>query len=481
MNIQRISNSTNTLQKNHHAQERQSVNLTLIEKQLSNSTKESDEREYRIYNLAESLISWVQGKSLNNLQKAILKGAYQDKTYEEMAEDINCSEGHIKDVAADLWKQLSEKLGEKVGKKNFKSLLERQLNANNVLNPQTNYQPQTADYTNKSWGNIPDTSIFYGRKQELLTLEKWIIEDHCRLITLSGMFGIGKSALAAKLTKQVQDRFDFVIWRSLIDVSQGEDIFTSILKLFNPCEEIDASMSLEHKLLSVIEFFRTHRCLVILDNAELIFECSKSNQQCSLECLTYQQLIKCIGMTEHQSCLILTSQYKSKELDIEEGINLPVRSLQLKGLSVEEIQEILHAIEPFWATPQDWSFLVEYYAGNPLMLKVLAVHTRELFECNISKFLEIETHQTLILIALRDWLDKQFDSLSNLEKLIMRELALSQAPLKISDLQKKTFLPSSEEHFIEALINLIQSSLVEKSSFGFKLEPVIMDYVNSRI
>ena len=65
------------------------------------------------------------------------------------------------------------------------------------------------------WGNIPDTFGFVGRNQELDILQQWIVKDRSRLTILLGMGGIGKTALAAKLTRQVQPEFESIIWRSL--------------------------------------------------------------------------------------------------------------------------------------------------------------------------------------------------------------------------------------------------------------------------
>ncbi|MBE9108768.1 ATP-binding protein, partial [Nodosilinea sp. LEGE 07298] len=48
------------------------------------------------------------------------------------------------------------------------------------------------------WSSAPDDAIFYGRQSELDTLRHWVIEDRCRLITLLGMGGIGKTALSVR-------------------------------------------------------------------------------------------------------------------------------------------------------------------------------------------------------------------------------------------------------------------------------------------
>ena len=55
----------------------------------------------------------------------------------------------------------------------------------------------------------PDASIFYGRTGELNTLKEWIIDDCCRLITLIGIGGIGKTTLSAKIFQNISKNFDY--------------------------------------------------------------------------------------------------------------------------------------------------------------------------------------------------------------------------------------------------------------------------------
>jgi putative ribosome biogenesis GTPase RsgA len=60
------------------------------------------------------------------------------------------------------------------------------------------------------WGEAVDVSIFYGRTEDLATLEQWILGDRCRLVALLGMGGIGKTSLTAKLGEQIQGEFEYV-------------------------------------------------------------------------------------------------------------------------------------------------------------------------------------------------------------------------------------------------------------------------------
>lgn len=91
--------------------------------------------------------------------------------------------------------------------------------------PLPSYEP----LTRIDWGEAPDVSVFFGRTKELVTLEKWILEDRCRLIAIVGMGGIGKTSLPLKLGKGgigktdlslklaqgITEEFDYLIWRDL--------------------------------------------------------------------------------------------------------------------------------------------------------------------------------------------------------------------------------------------------------------------------
>ncbi len=78
----------------------------------------------------EEAIEWVEstlesktGKQLTAPEKGILKAAWEDETYRDVADSLYMSVGHIKDLASLLWKHLSDLLEEKVSKNNFRNLL----------------------------------------------------------------------------------------------------------------------------------------------------------------------------------------------------------------------------------------------------------------------------------------------------------------------------------------------------------------------
>jgi ABC-type glutathione transport system ATPase component len=181
--------------------------------------------------LAEALIFMKTGKHLDHLQKAVLQGTFEGKTYTEIAAETYQSEGHVRNTGSELWKVLSAELKEEINKSNFRAVIEKvEFNHNTGYvtsqsinfcrdrlqtnaNSQPPEKPQPKQHLNL--GDAPEITAFYGRKNELATWQNWILEKNSRLIAILGLRGIGKTTLALKIIEQIKPEFDYIIYRSL--------------------------------------------------------------------------------------------------------------------------------------------------------------------------------------------------------------------------------------------------------------------------
>ena len=202
-------------------------------------TRPMDVKE--LLKLADNLVFTKTGEHLDDLQEAILVGVWEGQKYSQIAEASYCSEGHIRNIASKLWKRLSNVLGEEVTQSNLRSTLERQQvfivsqnfgndfvigNLNVCTDTQSPEVPKdrspskpTPDTskpeTRLDLADAPHISLLCDRTSELATLEKWIVQEKCNLAAISGLSGIGKTALSVLLIPQIQHHFECVIWRSL--------------------------------------------------------------------------------------------------------------------------------------------------------------------------------------------------------------------------------------------------------------------------
>lgn len=330
------------------------------------------------------------------------------------------------------------------------------------------------------WGEAPDISQFYGRSTELDRLQHWIVGDRSRLVMLLGMGGMGKTTLAIQLAKQLQPQFDYVIWRSLQNMLPIADWLADTIHFLSNQQETNFGESISSRITLLIQLLRQHRCLLILDNGESILQAGDrlGNYRSGYE--LYGYLFRAIGEASHQSCLLLTSREKPRDLTYLES-NLPVRSFQLQGLQPEAGQQMFSLQGKFQGSSEAWQRLVEHYAGNPLAIKMVAPVLQDFFESNIPQFLEFVDQNIFVFDNIRDLLERQFARLSESEMQVMYWLAINREPTLLPRLREDWIAPPAPTELIDTLVALQRRSLIERSPDGFYLLPVVMEYVTDRL
>lgn len=334
----------------------------------------------------------------------------------------------------------------------------------------------------QDWDEAPDVVNFYGRTTELAMLNQWIVQESCRLIALVGMGGIGKTALSVKLGKQIQDKFDFLVWRSLHNAPTVTELLTDLIRFLSPQQRLSLPEDLDSLISQLINHLNKHRCLLVLDNVESILISGDFAGYYPEEHKDYGKLLKRLGEELHNSCLLLVGQEKPREIPLLEGDRLPVRSFQLTGLQEKEARRIL---EFQGLSGEDkWGVLINIYRGNPLALKIVAMNIQDSFGGSVTEF--IAQGRTYVFRDIRDLIDQQFNRLSNLEKEIIYWIAIED-PVSLSILREKrknSSLPMDQLELPEALGSLYRRSLIERNkedASSFELQPVIKQYVTSRL
>ncbi len=343
----------------------------------------------------------------------------------------------------------------------------------------------TPTKTRQDWGEAIDISTFYGRTTELIQLEQWIVVESCHLVALLGMGGIGKTALSAKLAEQIQQSFEYLIWRSLRNAPPIQNILADWLEFLANGQKRDIPETVDGRISQLIEYLQVHRCLLILDDWETVMRSGELAGQYREGYEDYGKLIRRVGEARHQACLLLISREKPMEVSSLAGNTLPVRELKLKGLQLEDAKKLLET-KGFSNLKRGSEELIQLYRGNPLALKIIATTIQEIFNGDIYELLEQST--LVIGDILLSLLNQHFERLSVLEMGIVYWFALENQPLSLLQLKADMqFSISSLSKLVAALESLKRRSLLEKASSRegneaiFTLQPVVMKYVINQL
>ncbi|TME09402.1 MAG: XRE family transcriptional regulator, partial [Chloroflexi bacterium] len=319
-----------------------------------------------------------------------------------------------------------------------------------------------------------DVSHFAGREVEVAELSQWIVQERCRLVTLLGMGGIGKSMLASLLGQRLAPHFEAVLWRSLRDAPSCEELVADCITFFSETPPAEFPISLEQRITQLVARLQASRCLLVLDNLETLLASGDPEGNYLPGYEGYGRLIERLAESAHQSCVLLTSRERPREIEALEGTRSPVRSLRLLGVDDQTAQELL-SDRGLSGTPATWQRLAAGYAGNPLALKIVAQAITDLFSGDLDRFLQ---EGELIFNGVRPVLRQQVGRLSLLEYLLLTWLAVLREWTKLETLSQVLHPRVLRSQVLEALEALSRRSLVERgqqASFG--LQSVVMEYL----
>ncbi|NJL51161.1 MAG: AAA family ATPase [Hydrococcus sp. SU_1_0] len=320
-----------------------------------------------------------------------------------------------------------------------------------------------------------ELSTFCGRNRELALLEEWLVKDRCRLVSVQGIGGIGKTTLCAKLVEQVKRKFDRVIWRSLRDKISLKELLIELLQTITGKSQLNdrPKSSVNSYTRQLIAHLRSHKCLIVLDDLETIMLSGKLCGSYCPECQNYYNFIKYLGETLHQSCLLLVTREKPKEVKLVEGKSVPVRSLNLAELPKQVAQEILSALD-LVGDETEQTRLIEKFGGHPLALKMVGKQIHRTCDRQIAKFLGKET----TLQELQEYWHQYLARLPIIEAKVLSTLANCEESPSFSSLKQELPASISTTEVIDSLESLLGRSLIVNQSAAFCIAPQLLMYIN---
>lgn len=344
-------------------------------------------------------------------------------------------------------------------------------------------------HSHQDWDGAPEVSMLYGRTEELATLKQWIVEDKCRLLVLLSAGGMGKTALSLQLARQIQDKFEYVVWRSLLPRPSIQELLTHLIQFLTDKKEIKLPLDVSGLVSLLLQYLDKHRCLILLDDLEAVLQMGSQGGHYQKEHEGYGELLRRVGESDHNSCLILNSREKPIEIASLAGETLPIRTLELKSLQLEDAKKIILSAKGFSGTEREWVELIKLYEGNPLALQIATTIIQDFFNGDFNKF--FNRNLSVISEGVQEYLKQLTEISASLPTKIMDCLAVNSEPLTPPDIQlnlsiSEDFLPLESSELKTAIELLLKQRLIiqtnPESEIGlFTIDPKVKNWVIGRM
>lgn len=320
---------------------------------------------------------------------------------------------------------------------------------------------------------------FVGREQELAKLAELLARPDCRLVTLLGPGGVGKTRLAVELARAVPSFADNVAFVSLASVAAYTGIVLAIADALG-----FAFSGAADPFEQLLTYLRERRALLILDNLEHLLDPTGATLG------VIERLV-----TETAATTVLATSRERLRLPGEwvlELAGLPVSGVQLASgtpataltLFVEHAERVDRA---FQLTAEGEAVIGEIcrlVGGLPLGIELAAAWIRLLSLDEIAQELarSLDTahlspgtaparHHSLRAVVEHSW-----QRLSAEERTALRQLAVLQGGFTRQAAQEVVGAS------LETLANLADKSLLRRGSGGrFDIHQIIKQYAEGRL
>lgn len=440
--------------------------------------------------LIESWMSVRLKRPLKDVEKALVAAAWDDRLYQDIAQQYGLKPDYLKQSGQWFWKTLGLVLNEKVSKKKLKAIvLKKQIElskTHQIVSDELEQDPSISPELVVLGRKPPTATQYFGYKPELAYLLQSVMEMQC--VVLTGPAGVGKSALVVKLIESLklspENRFEKVIWQSIHVHKNLDSLLGEIFRLLK-LDPYSSKHESSAQVKNLIEFLNQHSFLIVLDGAEDILKGTTQSDRYG-ENEAYRWFLKEIIEENHASSFMLTSREPFVDLSYAEQRGFSVKNIKIMGIG--QNASLFLESQGLIQKEDEFRVLSEKYRGNPLALKLVSSQIRDYFGGQVRAFIDCNT--TYIGEPLYQALQAQFSTgyWTSLQRQVISHLAQStQASHGVLFQDVCRSIQSKDDsvtmsQFIDATNTLYARSLLERQQEDsgevfLSLQPVIRKFV----
>jgi predicted ATPase/DNA-binding XRE family transcriptional regulator len=412
-----------------------------------------------------------------------------DLTQQDLADQAGCARITLRRIEADALKpskELALILLEKLGIPEVERLQWVQFARGLSRSP----EGLAESFTSQPITNLPTSlTSFIGREKEQAEIEKLVTKN--RLVTLTGVGGIGKTRLSLQVASALLN--DFPNGTCLVELAPVSDpglVPQVIATTLGLSEQMGRS-----PLRILTDFFQRKRALLILDNCEhLIAACA---QLCN-DLLTHCPNLQILATSREPLNITGETVWQVPTLSVPKPEKLSLTNLLLSFESIRLFVERAMAVKSNFAlTDQNATAIAQicqHLDGIPLAIELAAarmrIMTAEEIAAHLDDRFDLLSHGTRVPIphhqTLRAAIDWSYSLLSEDERVLFRRLSVFAGGWTLEVAESICVGVGLDQNDIfAALSHLVDKSLVnvetKDSTSRFQMLETIREYAREKL